>query len=663
VTATPTVNLYYDQGGSAAFALGRLTKMTDGVGSETYTYNLLGQMTQLQKLIGATTYTTSYAYNLARELSSITYPSNRVVQQSFDTIGRLCAVGNSGSTCSSGTTFATGYTYNAAFRVTGFNYGNGVSAAIGYTADRLLLQSLAYTKGATTLFSTNYWYKTDSTNCPSGASGNNGQIQCITDNVDSGRTVSYAFDALYRLTSATTSGSTNYPKWGLSMNYDRYGNRSSQSVSSGCVAPMVCPTNSVGIDATTNRINTSGYAYDANGNMTNDGNNTLVYDAENRLLSATNGSTSGTYSYDGNSLRVKKVSGSTTTVYIFSGTKVIAEYDNGAAVGAPSREHIYSGSSLLAKIEGSTTKYFHPDHLSTRVITDSSGNILEQHAHYPFGEPWYDGPDKWKFTSYERDGESGNDFARMRFGVNRLGRFSSPDPMAGSVASPQSLNRYAYVRNDPINLSDPTGMGPLMYVCSPGDPIGISGCFPWGYHQSSGGGAGSLFMGNDIFDAIAGEPGTYIYVDMYGNLSFGFSVDLWQATFTFIDQTRTRLAHSPESPKPADIDYQVYIRNSGSDIVISGFIPDLLAASQEGWQAAGKQPNAPEDLNAALKFFLEQIIVESAANIDEPFGAALRDMYMFFPDTESYFQALDLWLSNYVPYVAAVYKKYPGVLR
>jgi hypothetical protein len=97
--------------------------------------------------------------------------------------------------------------------------------------------------------------------------------------------------------------------------------------------------------------------------------------------------------------------------------------------------------------------------------------------------------------------------------------------------------------------------------------------------------------------------------------------------------------------------------------VISGFIPDLLAASQEGWQAAGKQPNAPEDLNAALKFFLEQIIVESAANIDEPFGAALRDMYMFFPDTESYFQALDLWLSNYVPYVAAVYKKYPGVLR
>jgi hypothetical protein len=46
---------------------------------------------------------------------------------------------------------------------------------------------------------------------------------------------------------------------------------------------------------------------------------------------------SGTYTYDGNGLRVKKVFGSTTTVYIFSGSKVVAEYDNGAAPTAPSR--------------------------------------------------------------------------------------------------------------------------------------------------------------------------------------------------------------------------------------------------------------------------------------------------------------------------------------
>jgi RHS repeat-associated protein len=457
VTATPGVTLTYDQGGSAAYALGRLTSMADGVGSETYSYNNLGEMTQLQKVIGTTTYTTGYAYNLAGELSSITYPSTRVVQQSFDTIGRLCAVGTSGSTCSSGTTYASGYAYNAAFQVTGFNYGNGVAAAFGYTPDRLLLQSLAYTKGSSTLFSTNYWYKTDATNCPSGAPGNNGQIQCITDNVDSGRTVSYAFDTLYRLTSATTNGSTNYPKWGLSMTYDRYGNRSAQSVTAGSGVP----SNSVTVSATTNQITGSPYAYDANGNMTNDGNNTLVYDAVNRVLSATNGSNSGTYSYDGHSLRVKKVAGSTTTVYIFSGPRVIAEYDNGASVGSPSREYIYSRGTLLAKIDSSGTKYYHRDHLSNRVITDSSGNTLEQLGHYPFGESWYNASgDKFLFTSYERDSESGNDYAMMRFHINRLARFSSPDSMAGSFGNPQSLHRFGYVLNDPINLTDPQGLDP-----------------------------------------------------------------------------------------------------------------------------------------------------------------------------------------------------------
>jgi len=145
--------------------------------------------------------------------------------------------------------------------------GNGVAAALTYFADRLQMQSLSYAKGATTLGSWNYWYKTDSTNCPGAPAGNNGQIQCITDNVDSGRSVAYAYDALYRATSAVTNGSANYPKWGLSWSYDRYGNRTGQSITSGCVAPMTCPTNSLTFSpsagALTNRPD--GYSFDANG--------------------------------------------------------------------------------------------------------------------------------------------------------------------------------------------------------------------------------------------------------------------------------------------------------------------------------------------------------------------------------------------------------------
>ncbi len=379
--------------------------------------------------------------HLLRESSS-----GRVVQQAYDAIGRLCTVGNSGATCSSGTTFASGFAYNTAFQVTGFNYGNGVAAAFGYSPDRLQLTSLAYTKNTTTLLNLGYAYTQNG--------GNNGQIASITDNTgtpEAGRSVTYTYDALYRLSTAVTTGSTSYPQWGLSWTYDRYGNRLAQTVTAGAGVP----SNSVTVDATTNRITGAPYAYDANGNMTNDGANSLTYDAQNRAVTAAG----ATYTYDGKGLRVKKVSGSTTTVYIFSGSKVIAEFDNGALPASPSREYIYTGSQLTAKIEAGATTYFHADHLSARLVTDSTGTVTGQQGHFPYGESWYGSSvTKWKFTTYERDTESGNDYAMFRTHVNRLGRFSSPDPLAGSLADPQSLNRFAYTLDDPTNLIDPLGL-------------------------------------------------------------------------------------------------------------------------------------------------------------------------------------------------------------
>jgi hypothetical protein len=83
------------------------------------------------------------------------------------------------------------------------------------------------------------------------------------------------------------------------------------------------------------------------------------------------------YTYDGNGLRVvKSVSGGTTTVSIFSGNSVIAEYDNGAAPGSPSREYVYGGSGLLAMISGGATTYYHQDHESVRLTTVPRQNSI-----------------------------------------------------------------------------------------------------------------------------------------------------------------------------------------------------------------------------------------------------------------------------------------------
>jgi RHS repeat-associated protein len=428
---------------------GRLLTMTDSLGSETYSYDPhLPLTTQVQKVVSGTTYATSYTYNLAGELTSLVYPSGRVVKQSYDAIGRLCEIAPATTGCSTAMApWATGFGYNTASQVTGFRYGNGVNAAFGFSPDRLQLTSLNYAKGTTSLFGLNYAYSQNG--------GNNGEITNITEPADAGQSVNYSYDVLGRLSTAVSVGSVNFSKWGLSFTYDRYGNRTAEIPTAG----TAMPSSSVAVDATTNHINSGGYAYDLSGNMTNDGINTMIYDGENRVTSTTGGSGSGSYSYDGNGLRVQKVAGGTTTLYVFSGSKVIAEYDNGVAVGSPSREYIYSGNVMLAKIEGGITNYYHSDHLSVRLTTDSNGNLLGQLGHYPFGETWYETgtTTKFKFTTYQRDGESGNDFAMARYNVNRLGRFATPDPMAGSSSSPQSLNRYAYAANDPVDLADPSG--------------------------------------------------------------------------------------------------------------------------------------------------------------------------------------------------------------
>jgi RHS repeat-associated protein len=128
------------------------------------------------------------------------------------------------------------------------------------------------------------------------------------------------------------------------------------------------------------------------------------------------------------------------------------------------------GSQLLATLTGppvsATVVYHIADHLSPRITTDSSGNSVGQQAHFPFGEDWYASSTttKFKFTSYERDSESGNDYAMMRTSINRLGRFSSPDPLSGSISNPQSLNRYSYTQAEPIDFVDPSGMDTVLHV-------------------------------------------------------------------------------------------------------------------------------------------------------------------------------------------------------
>ena len=443
-----SANVCFTYGASAAaYNNGRPLQMTDPTGGEAYTYDALGRVTAMTKTINGVSYPLGYTYDFASDLTSVTYPSGRVVQQTTDTLGRLQQI------TSSGVNYVSNLAYNAASQPTGFTYGNGVQAAFAYNS-RMQLQSLDYTFNSETLFGLNYYYKLDSTNCPSGTTGNNGQIQCVDDVVDAGRTASYTFDAWNRLLTATTHGSTNYPAWGLSWNYDRYGNRLSQAVTAG-----TAPSNTVTVNTITNRL-ASPYSYDASGNLTNDGLNTLSFDGESNTTLNVQGGATSSYGYDGHDLRVSKQTSSTAIVYVFSGTKVVAEYTSGAPAGSPNTEYVYAGDQLAGMLTEGTLTYLHPDHLSIRLLTNSAGSVSGQQGHYPFGEQSYaqNSTTKWAFTSYEFDSDSQNNYAVFRFNSARLGRFGSPDALGANAANPQSLNRYAYALNDPVDLADPLGL-------------------------------------------------------------------------------------------------------------------------------------------------------------------------------------------------------------
>jgi RHS repeat-associated protein len=110
-----------------------------------------------------------------------------------------------------------------------------------------------------------------------------------------------------------------------------------------------------------------------------------------------------------------------------------------------------------------TLTYYHLDHLgSPRLITDAGGYPVQKQHFLPFGDemPIQAGTNSKKFTGHERDPETGMDYMMARYYEAPLGRFLSVDPGTDTDRlDPQSWNKYAYVRNNPIRRSDPTGRG------------------------------------------------------------------------------------------------------------------------------------------------------------------------------------------------------------
>jgi RHS repeat-associated protein len=236
----------------------------------------------------------------------------------------------------------------------------------------------------------------------------------------------------------------------------------------------------LGFDNSSNRINSSGFSYDAAGNqvralISSGAAQRFQYDAANRLAKVKaddNATVLATYTYGDSNERLIAEEGGLRIYYVGEGGSTIAEYieSGGSTTPGWSMSYVYLGRRLLSTLTangsgGEAVEYHHPDRLGTRLVTNPSAGTSFEQVTLPFGSALNaesTGASNRRFTSYDRSATTGLDYAVNRHYDPLQGRFTQVDPArmaATSLENPQTLNLYSYVGNDPINHTDPSGLG------------------------------------------------------------------------------------------------------------------------------------------------------------------------------------------------------------
>ncbi len=471
-------------------------------------YDEMGRITTYHNLFGNgqggwhPSYDVDRTYNLAGHVISQTYPSGRTVTYGYDSAGRTTSFsGNLGDSTSR--TYATGITYSPLGGIRTEQFGTDTAL---YHKLQYNIRGQLWDVRLSTVNDELNWNRGAIVNHYSfpygtGTSGpdNNGNLLMQQHWVpnDDGYSLmqqNYDYDSLNRLISigeyangATLSGSQNF-------GYDRWGNRTITGATGTGINNKQFTVNPANNRLGVPSGQSGTMSYDAAGNLTTDTYSgagvTRAYDADNRMVSETQtaGFVAGAYSYNAAGQRVRRKVDATEIwqVYGIDG-ELLAEYAEAGAVTSPQKEYGYRNGELLVTAEpnagNNVVQWLVGDQLGTpRMIADKTGSLagIKRHDYLPFGEELYAGTGnrttgmgysadsvRQKFTSHERDNETGLDYMQARYFNSSAGRFISPDSVGGSRLNPQSLNLYTYVINNPVNHNDPSG-----HMANPINPIG-----------------------------------------------------------------------------------------------------------------------------------------------------------------------------------------------
>jgi RHS repeat-associated protein len=402
---------------SAGINASLLTAIANPTDSSSYGYDGNGNLSTQTDIIFGATFGTSYAYNSANQLTTITYPDGLSVTYSYNSAGQVTGVtpNRSGGSISS----AVYQPFSGAPYA--WAYGNGTSRVGAVDAD-------GRTTNLTSVFAKTIRYNTDNT------------INGITDSAYTDLNETFSYDAQSRLTG------TNRASDPQNLTIDTDGNRTSLTRAGA--------TTSYPIAAGGNKVTSWSYM---GGDIQSDGIRSFTRDEFDRLAAVSKSGTNvGQYRYDALDRRVYKTTAQGATYYLYSPTGQLL-YEQSAQ---RSVDYIWLAGRLAGlSINHGALQSVHTDLLGRpELVTSTQSPAVVWRASNAINDRMVtqDGIGGLNvfLPGQYYDAESNLYYNWHRYYDAGTGRYVQSDPLGLSGG----INTYAYANANPVSNTDPSGL-------------------------------------------------------------------------------------------------------------------------------------------------------------------------------------------------------------
>ena len=436
---------------TAPYGIGALAQAEGPNGySLTNYFDSLGRPSSSTVAIGEDQFTFANTYDEFSRVKIITYPSGFVLANVYNEQGYLFQTKNE----TGDSNIWTLHGVNASGQATKELFGNGIATTRTFSPERGWIHSVQSGPGGT-LQDLRYGFN---------ALGNLEKREDLRQALSE----SFSYDALNRLTNGVVEGQV-----GKTYEYDALGNLTKKSD----VGSYRYGGNGGGPHAVW-AAGADQFFYDANGNQVSGAGRAIDYTSFNKPASVIRGSESAAFDYDINHapmIQVATAAGVVTkTIYIgglyevvtHEGTQEERHYlPSGGGISA-----VFTRESTAGRTTAAYIRYLHGDHLgSIEAISDEIGIASERFSYDAFGKrrdsTWQDVRSGSLSSKYTQNGFTGHlqldglDLIHMggRIYDPLLGRVLSADPIVQGIGDLQAFNRYSYVVNNPLSLTDPSG--------------------------------------------------------------------------------------------------------------------------------------------------------------------------------------------------------------